>query len=75
MQFDLPNTDLDLQISPRSLKIYEKELQFQNLIFQPVDASVHNANIVKKFFKEEEREVLEWWANSSYLNAVKNLWV
>ena len=55
------------------LKNYEKELHFQNFVFQEDDASVHKAKIVNNFFEEEEREVLEWWANSSDLNVIENL--
>ena len=50
-----------------------KNLHFQNLIFQQDDASVHKAKIVNKFFKEVKREVLEWWANISGLDAIKRL--
>ena len=61
---------------PSSSGIVEKlrRLHFQKIFFQQDDASVYKANIVIKFLKEEEREVLEWWANSPNLNPIENLW-
>ena len=53
---------------------YEKGLHFQNLIFQQDDASVYKEKIVIKVFEEEEREVLEWWANSPNVNPIEILW-
>ena len=55
------------------LKNYEKEFPFRKFIFQQGEASVLKAKIVNKLVKEKEREVLEWWANSSDLNAIENL--
>ena len=56
------------------MKNYEKEFHFRKPIFQEDYASVHKAKIVNRFFKEEEREVLEWWANRSELNPIESLW-
>ena len=44
-------------------KITEKRL-FQNLIFWQDDAFVSETKIVNKLFKEEDRKIPEWWANS-----------
>ena len=56
------------------LKDYNEKLHFPGLVFQQDNAPTHKASIIKKFFRENEWEVLDWPPYSPDLNIIESLW-
>jgi len=48
--------------------------KYHRLIYQQDGATAHTAESIKSYLKEREIEVLDWPAQSPYLNLIKSVW-